>query len=116
MKPIKTLIFALIAMAVVACATSPEGKWAQGRTALTDVTNILSDARRPCVDVGPDDPGCLINDETALKIDKLVRAARYTLARLDGVAAGTELLSAETLMRELDRLLEQLLIEAATVQ
>ena len=117
MKKIRVFVLGLLALALIAaCATSNDLKWAQGREALSDVEIILTQARAPCVDFGPEHPGCLLDDETTVKIDKMIRAARYTLARLDGVAAGTELLSAETLVTELNRILEQLLLEAAAVQ
>lgn len=75
---------ALVIAAVIAgCATDPDLRWAQAQQAYNSAGALFNDLRRPCVDIGPDDPGCIIDDEAYLLLDPILDQARAALDRYE---------------------------------
>lgn len=68
---------------LAACAADPDLRWAQAQQAYNSAGALFNDLRRPCVDIGPDDPGCIIDDEAYLVLDPILDQARAALDRYE---------------------------------
>lgn len=99
-----------LALLLSACANSPEVRWAQSQQAYNDGVKGAIQHRTPCVEYGPDDPLCLIDDDTYRivepireRLDSLLQRARVA------VEGGNESIFT-AIMEEVDALLQTFLL------
>jgi hypothetical protein len=58
---------------IAACAQRPDQRWAQYMSWYTLTVQTMTELRRPCVEIGPEAPGCVIQDDEA-RLLELVRS------------------------------------------
>lgn len=92
---------------VVACASSPDVRWAQAQVAYNSTLATMIDLRRPCVDIGPEDPGCIIDDDEYGPIEAGRRLARMALDDYDRTGSIEALNFVELSIAEWIRLTEE---------
>jgi hypothetical protein len=116
-RPLLMLGLALVFAGLLsACASAPEVRWAQGQQAYNDTMRMLISYRMPCVpgsgvlDAGPAHPGCLIDDEAALKINMIKNAADISLRQMAAAAGRGDVDRYETLLTQFEGLLMQLVL------
>lgn len=86
-------IFAAIALSGCALFSnmSAADEWAKQQTAYNSTLELMIRYHAPCVEIGPDAPGCLINDEMALKLNQFkIAADGYLKAAKASLDAGDE--------------------------
>ena len=81
MRQLFAAVFALITLA--ACATAPQDEWSRQQGVYNDLVDTAIDLRRPCVEIGPEADGCVINDEVYQKVEHFRVAADGYLKAAD---------------------------------
>lgn len=91
----RIIVLLIAALTLSGCALLGIGsgdlrdEWAKQQSVYNALLETAIAGRRPCVEIGPEDPGCLINDETYKKIDTLrVTADGYLKAADAQLTAG----------------------------